>query len=233
MSAQADILQQGVIGKVVQDRQTLMELLGLIQQRAQYDDVKAKTARENGSEGDTSYAVMSSTSSFKAEQLANTKAFAAIDTLGAIDAPLGKLLDKINEEATAHPILTTAIYASATALTALTAAAGVGGLVGLSKAGAGGMLGKVAAAGAGIFSSSALMLGGAGAAGYGVGTGLSKGLQAYAPGAHDWIGQQVASYMAAFGNREAERALNINLSVDGKQLATVVNNSNSKEARRQ
>jgi hypothetical protein len=35
------------------------------------------------------------------------------------------------------------------------------------------------------------------------------------------------------GNKEAEQAININLSVDGKQLATVVNNSNSKEARRQ
>jgi hypothetical protein len=228
----ADILEQGAIGKVIQDRQALMALLALIQQGGKYQEIKGVLGAESGAEGQASFATVASTADFKGQQLANTKAFAAIDTLGAIDAPLGKLLDKINEQAAAHPILTTAIYGSATALTALTAAAGVGGLVGLSKAGAGGMLGKVAAAGAGIFSSSALMLGGAGAAGYGVGTGVSKGLQAYAPGAHDWIGQQVASYMAAFGNREAERALNINLSVDGKQLATVVNNSNSKEARR-
>jgi hypothetical protein len=137
LSAMADILQQKSIGKAVQDRQALMELLMLIQQRGKYDDVKTKVGAEKGQEGETSYQVVASTLDSKAEQVGNKKAFAAIDTLNAIDAPLGKLLDKLNAEAEAHPILTTAIYSTVTAFGVLAAAAGAGGLMGLLTRGKG------------------------------------------------------------------------------------------------
>jgi hypothetical protein len=226
-AAMVDILRQSSIGKVIQDREALTALLALIQQRDKYKDVKGAVGAENGREGETSFATVAATADFKGEQLANTKAFAAIDTLGAIDAPLGKLLDKINEEAAAHPVLTTAIYSSATALTALTAAAGVGSLFSLSKAG-GGVFGGAG----GALGTAAKWTGVAGialAAGYGAGSVAYNNMP---DGWRDKIGETIASYLAAFGNRDAERALNINLSVDGKQLATVVNSTNSKEARR-
>jgi hypothetical protein len=144
LSAMADILQQKSIGKAVQDRQALMQLLMFIQQRDKYDEVKGITAKETGKEGDTSYQVVANTLDAKTEQMGNKKAFAAIDTLASIDSPLGKLLDKLNAEAEAHPILTTAIYSTATALGVLAAAAGAAGLTGMLTGGKGGALEKAA-----------------------------------------------------------------------------------------
>jgi hypothetical protein len=149
LEAMADILQQKSIGKAVQDRQALMQLLMFIQQRGKYEEVKDATAKETGTEGENSYQVVASTLDAKTEQMGNKKAFAAIDTLASIDAPLGKLLDKLNAEADAHPVLTTAIYSTATALGILAAAAGAGGLVGLLTGGKGGALEKAATAAAG------------------------------------------------------------------------------------
>ena len=138
LSAMADILQQKSIGKAVQDRQALMELLMFVQQRGKYEDIKSKVgAEKDGKESETSYQVVANTLDAKADQVANKKAFAAIDTLSSIDAPLRKLLDKLNAEAEAHPVLTTAIYSTATALGVLAAAAGAGGLVGLLTGGKG------------------------------------------------------------------------------------------------
>jgi hypothetical protein len=149
LEAMADILQQKSIGKAVQDRQALMQLLMFIQQRGKYEEVKDATAKETGTEGENSYQVVASTLDAKTEQMGNKKAFAAIDTLASIDAPLGKQLDKLNAEADAHPVLTTAIYSTATALGILAAAAGAGGLVGLLTGGKGGALEKAATAAGG------------------------------------------------------------------------------------
>jgi hypothetical protein len=146
LEAMADILQQKSIGKAVQDRQALMQLLMFIQQRGKYEEVKDATAKETGTEGENSYQVVASTLDAKTEQMGNKKAFAAIDTLASIDAPLGKLLDKLNAEADAHPVLTTAIYSTATALGILAAAAGAGSLVGVLTGGKGGALEKAASA---------------------------------------------------------------------------------------
>jgi hypothetical protein len=149
LEAMADILQQKSLGKVVQDRQAMMALLAMMQQREKYNEIKGKVGAENGQEGETSYQVVASTLDAKTEQMGNKKAFAAIDTLASIDAPLGKLLDKLNAEAEAHPILTTAIYGTATALGILAAAAGAGGLMGLLTGGKGGALEKAATAAGG------------------------------------------------------------------------------------
>jgi hypothetical protein len=46
------------------------------------------------------------------------------------------------------------------------------------------------------------------------------------------IGEMTAKVAAFFGNKEAQQALNINLHIDGKQVATVVNAQNTTQARR-
>jgi hypothetical protein len=137
LEAMADIFEQQGISKTVQDRQALLALLAMMQQREKYSEIKSKVGAENGQESETSYQVVASTLDAKTEQVGNKKAFAAIDTLNAIDAPLGKLLDKLNAETEAHPKLTTAIYETTTAFGILAAAAGAGGLIGLLTRGGG------------------------------------------------------------------------------------------------
>lgn len=249
LSAMADILQQKSIGKAVQDRQALMELLMFVQQRSKYDDVKGIVAKENGKEGDTSFQTVASTSDFKAEQMGNKKAFAAIDTLASIDAPLGKLLDKLNAEAEAHPILTTAIYSTATALGVLAAAAGAGGLAGLltggkggglekaaKTAGGGGLLKKAATAGAVFFGAEGLAIAGAG-------TGLFAMIRhAMEPDKVSMrmqdknvgIGQRVADYWNVAPERQAEKPVKVQVVVDVKNgnIVAEVNKTNSQQARR-
>lgn len=142
--AMADIMQQKSIGNVVQDRQAMMALIGIMQHKDKYNEIKGIVAKESGQESETSYQTVASTLDYKTEQTGNKAAFAAVDALASIDAPLGKLLDKLNAEAEAHPILTTAIYSTATALGVLAAAAGAGGLVGMLTGGKAGALEKAA-----------------------------------------------------------------------------------------
>ena len=71
----------------------------------------------------------------------------------------------------------------------------------------------------------------AGAAGYAAGTWVNeKFIDGTALG--DKIGEAVARTLALFGNDEAKRALEINLSIDGQQIANVVNERNGHQARR-
>ena len=46
------------------------------------------------------------------------------------------------------------------------------------------------------------------------------------------IGQAIAIALAAFGNKEAKEALQINLHLDGKQISSTVQTRQTKEARR-
>lgn len=122
--------------------------------------------------------------------------------------------------------------------TALGAGAGsaAGGILGKLFAMAKMPLGALAMTGSASGAATGLgMIGGgvlaAGAAGYGAGTLINKGfIEGTALG--DKIGESVAKVLAAFGNKEAQQAVNINLSLDGKQIATVVNAQNSRQASR-
>lgn len=71
----------------------------------------------------------------------------------------------------------------------------------------------------------------AGAVGYGAGAWVNdKYIQGTDIG--DKIGEAVARALAAFGHEDAKRALEINLSIDGQQIAAVVNSVNGQQARR-
>ena len=71
----------------------------------------------------------------------------------------------------------------------------------------------------------------AGAVGYGAGTLINKAfIEDTALG--DKIGEAVARALALFGNQEAKRALEINLSLDGQQIASAVNYAQERAARR-
>jgi hypothetical protein len=89
----------------------------------------------------------------------------------------------------------------------------------------------LASLGTGAMAVSAGLVSAAGLVGYGAGTLANKALIEGTPLA-DKIGRTIATIMASFGNKEAQQALNINLHIDGKQVATVVNAQNTTQARR-
>jgi len=126
--AMADLMMAKGIGNTVQDRQALMALIAMIQQKEKYGQIKKTVTAENGKEGETSFGTVADTLDYKAEQVGNKKALAAMDTLGALDKPLGFLLDGVNKGAEAFPGFTAALYAATIAVGALTAAAGIGRL---------------------------------------------------------------------------------------------------------
>lgn len=127
--AMADLMMAKGIGKTVQDRQALMALIAMIQQKDKYGQIKKAVTSENGKEGETSFGTVANSLDYKAEQVGNKKAFAAMDTLGALEKPLGFLLDGVNKGAEAFPGFTAALYAATIAVGALTAAAGMGRLL--------------------------------------------------------------------------------------------------------
>lgn len=126
--AMADLLMAKGIGKTVQDRQALMALIAMIQQKEKYGEIKKTVMAEQGNELETGFGTVANSLDYKAEQVGNKKAFAAMDTLGTVEGPLGFLLDGINKGADAFPGFTAALYAATVAVGALAAASGAAGI---------------------------------------------------------------------------------------------------------
>lgn len=248
LEAMADIMQQKSIGKAIQDRQALMELLAMIQQRDKYNEVKGVVGKEAGKEGETSYQTMASTLDFKTEQLGNKKAFAAVDALSAIDAPMSKLLDKTNELAEADPKLATAAYTATTALTALAAAAGVGGLASVltsggkgkvlekaAEAAGGGFLKKAAAAAAGFLSMEGLAVAGAVTGGYAMfHHSMQPDKTSMRLDKNASIGQRVEDYWNVAPEKQTDKPVKVQVEVNVKNgnIVAEVNKANTQQARR-
>lgn len=254
--AMADIMMSKGVGKSVQDRQALMGLFGMISPTGKYQDVLAGVKKEQGAEIGDSSRVIESTLDAKADRMGNAKAYAAVDALGAVEGPLGALLDGISGGAEAFPGFTAALYAATTAVTALAAASGVSALLGGGKGGGilnflKGKLTGAAVGGAAARAGGALLTGaramtlpglaltgaieGGGAAinayrGKDSSNMLSRMVEGTA--FSDMLGEAVARSMAIFGNQNAKEAVQINLHLDGEQIATVVNKRNSRTASR-
>lgn len=240
LESQTDILQGSAIGQIVQDRQALMALVGIMGNRDYMADVQKKTLNGSGA-ADRNFAVMSNEAGFKVQQAENEKIFATQNAFENLTPIVGSVADGFASVAKEYPNLTAATVAATTALTALAAAAGVSALFGkkdaaasiLSKAkNAPGALGKGAlAAGGALVSTAAVGVLAAGTAGYGAGTMLYdheiKGSET-----EDRIGGMIATILASLGNEEAQKSLQINLHLDGEQIATVVNKRNARTATR-
>lgn len=260
LESQTDILQGSAIGQIVQDRQALMALVGIMSNRDYMADVQKKTLAGEGAT-DKNFAVMSSEAGYKTQQAANEKLFATQTAFENLTPLVGSVADGFTAIAQEYPNLTAASVAATTALSALAVAAGAAGLVQMLGGGKGdgvlksiltktkgapgalaravtATLPEIAALGTGTMAASTAMVAGAGAVGYGVGTGLNA-LGGYAAKdtrmegfATDVIGKMVAQIMASLGSKNAEEALVINLHLDGQQITQVVNARNNSTARR-
>jgi hypothetical protein len=147
LAAMGDILQGSAIGKIIQDRQALMALVGAMNNR-QYIAGVEQAMRGAGGETSRSFGVVADTTSFKVGQLKTEKDIAAQRVFDAA-APNG-LIAGVTKAAQEFPNLTTAVVGATGALIALAAAAGASGLAGVLTGGAAGKAGgKIATTAAG------------------------------------------------------------------------------------
>lgn len=133
LSAMTDILQGSAIGKVIQDRQALMSLVSVMNNREYVVGIQDKMRTGKDSLGGD-FDVMSDESGFKAQQVANKRDFAMSRAFGE-GGPLKALLDGANWAAEKFPILTTAVVASTAALGVFATALMAFGLLGGRSAG--------------------------------------------------------------------------------------------------
>lgn len=202
-----NIAQGTTIGKVFQDRQALMALYGFMQGR---DRVGAITqgALGNTNAVDRNFELISSMAGFKVEQRRQEQEIALHSSLEGLMPTIGGVNDRLAELMRQYPGYTTAVAAATTALVALAGSAAALSVLGGSKAAAaGGSAALGAAAGAaGRLALGAGGVGVAGAAGYGAGTLLYKGLLEGNAGGN-LVGRGVAQVLSFFGNKEASAAL--------------------------
>lgn len=250
LESQADILQGSGIGEIVQDREALLALVGIMGNRDYMSGVQKNVMAEaNAKPGegatDKNFAVIANEAGFKTQQALNEKTFATQNAFETLTPLVGSVAEGFTAIAQQYPLLTAATVGTTTALTALAATAGAMSLANVLGGKGGGLTsvltkGKSLVSGAGGL---ALRAGGAlvstmgvgalaaGSLGYGAGTlGYNKGIQGTEFG--DNLGGMIATIMEKMGNNEAKQALQVNLHIDGEQIATVVNNRNARTATR-
>ncbi len=241
--AMMDLMEQGGLGSVVQDRQAMSALLGARQNGARMNEIRDAVRKDDGSQIDKNMAVVNASASASAERLANAKDKAATDAFGAAEGPLKRFLDGVSSSAERFPILAAASYSAAAALSAVAAAAGVGvlfkgGAAGAAATGTAARVGAAlpaAAAGAGALATAAMPVAALGATGflaYAAATRMGAGDLLKDTKFGDQIGEAIARALAAFGNKEAKQALEVNLHLDGQKINAAVETRQTKQARR-
>jgi hypothetical protein len=137
----ANILQGSAVGQIIQDRQALMGLLAMMNNRAYVKDIETKIDPRTGAAvgtGDANFDLMRGTAQFNAQALDNEKIVAQDAAFSKLMPALTSTTEGMTSLAREYPTLTTAVSASTTALTALAAAAGGSALIQvLTKGGAG------------------------------------------------------------------------------------------------
>lgn len=140
LEAMATIAQGAGIGKLVQDRQALMALLGMMNNRAYMNDVLSKVSANDVSSGgsiDKNYDLVSSTGAFKMRMAEQQKDIGQKSAMDGLTPAIGKAADLFADLAAKHPLLVGSVTLATTALGALAGAAGLASMtMGGGKGGA-------------------------------------------------------------------------------------------------
>ena len=159
LEQQASILGGTAVGELVADRQALMALLAIKNNKSFGDDVMKELQNAKGTI-DTAHAVIQDTTYAKQQNFNNTKEFGAMESLRGLDGTLGDVNQKLADYGNQYPTLGKMIGGTSVAFNALTtaamAAAGALGLLSLGslgkgKAGAGGKIGGKGSRFGGLF----------------------------------------------------------------------------------
>ncbi len=228
LSSQADILEGSSIGRIVQDRQALMGLIGVMANRDYMADVQRK-ALAGGGATDRNFGVIAAEAGFQTQRAREEATVATYNAFDKLSPTVAKVAEGMAKFAKEFPILSSAIAASVAILTALIAASGAGGIAALlggkgaagaaagAAGGAAGMAGKVAK-GAGVL--------GAGVVGWELGSMIYGWLESK--------GVTGASVYELFHGTSAEKQKAVRVEVDVKNgnIAASVNQGNERDARR-
>lgn len=144
----AAIVQGSGVGQLVQDRQALMALVAIMNNRDYLANVQRKTLGGMGAT-DKNFGVISDTAAFQAERASNAKQIAEQNIMEFMMPSIKTLSGGFADLSEKHPALATAAVAATGALTALAAAAGAAGLSSILTGGAAGNAGRVLSGGAG------------------------------------------------------------------------------------
>lgn len=208
-----NLLEGSAIGKLIQDRQALMALVGYMGNRQYVRNIEAKLPTAGGT-GDQNFQMIENTSSHQMERSANEKAFAEQDAMSGFNRVLGDTAGKLADYAEKYPGLGASLVGATTMLNVLAASAGAASLVQLMKGGgAADMAGRAMTAGSGSLLLQSLKVAGAlgvaATAGYALGTGINwliNKAMAMATGdedatwggkMHDWINRTSVEQGAA------------------------------------
>lgn len=157
LRSQADILEGGAVGKIVQDRQALLALVAEMNQRGYIKEVMGAMAGANGQVGQTFFDRIATTPAFQVQQMENANLIAQDEALQGANEKLGlfgSFMAKLYEK---YPGMAAAAEGTKLAVTALgAAAAGAAGALLLLGGGR-----AAAAAGAGLAGAAAMGAGGA------------------------------------------------------------------------
>ncbi|WP_024302220.1 phage tail tape measure protein [Pseudogulbenkiania sp. MAI-1] len=183
LDSMARIVQGSVVGNISSDRQELMAVIAMLNDRAGMADIEQKLrAVKPGEVVNTDLSLIQESAAWKGQQGENTMAEKEFNALSGLSSTVGDVKLKLVEYADKYPALSTALVGTTTALTALAAAAGAAGLASMMTGG-GGSLATRAASGAGALLRGATAAGtrllpvaAAGAAGYGIGTAINAGI---------------------------------------------------------
>lgn len=124
LNSMASIVQGSAVGKLVQDRQALMALIGVMGNKSLVSDTASYSKMAASTVAQDNFSLISETASFRTGQAGNEKEIAQQRAMDNLTPSIGALSDKVVEAARTYPGLTTATVAATTALTALAAAGG-------------------------------------------------------------------------------------------------------------
>ena len=136
----AEILQGSAVGRIIQDREAMLGLVGVMNQGATKRDVLDQLQKADGAI-DTSYKVMASTTDAQLQQAANEKDIAASDAFSEVKPHIDNMLTGLRDAAQEFPRLTTVVYEAATALGVLAAVGMAWGGSRILRGGGGKLLG--------------------------------------------------------------------------------------------
>lgn len=242
LETQQAIFEQSGLATILPDMQALMALVASKRYGGGWDVMTQAALTEGAKARDTKYA-------YNKEELAAygvnafdvTQKNAEFETLQGTVGALGEMGTKVAELTAKYPTLVTAMGSAELALKTLAVAAGgaaitqavTGGKGGgiLTKAGGAVKTGGSVVAGAAKFAGPAAAVAGAGAVGYGVGTGIRSAYMTTETGQKfdDWMGENITKTLALFGNDNAKAALDAQAKYDQMIAEQQTNNQYSKE----
>ncbi|PVX80056.1 phage tail tape measure protein [Paraburkholderia unamae] len=113
------VIAGSAIGKVIHNRQEMLAMMGYLNNRERYDQIKASVLNARGM-GEADAQTMESTDSFKTQRAKSLAELGEFDSLRGFDKVVGNAADRVSQYAEKYPGLMSAIMGTKVAFEGLT-----------------------------------------------------------------------------------------------------------------